>query len=172
VGMREIAMPYLRNVLTVLGHHVQLGILQGDEVLYLERMSAPRAVISRSAAGARLPVNATSSGLVLAAFGDETLRNRMAELATKPVRYVPRMTSAEMNARIEAVRTDGFATTVGYIEPEATSIAVPILGPNGTAIAALSSAQPTHRYNEQYVVGVLTPAATAISDALQARYFG
>ena len=172
VGMREIATPYLRTVLATLGHHVQLGILQEGEVLYLERLSGPRAVVIRSAVGTRFPLNATSSGLILAAFGEEPLRERMRELAGTPPRYAPSMTPDEMTARLDQVREDGYATTEGYIELEATSIAVPILAPNGLAVAALASIVPTESYDQKRVVAVLRPAARAISDALQARYFG
>ena len=34
-------MPFLQDLHVVLGHHVQLGVLDGDEVLFLERLSAP-----------------------------------------------------------------------------------------------------------------------------------
>jgi DNA-binding IclR family transcriptional regulator len=39
-------MPFMESVHDVLGHRVQLGVLDGDEVLFLERLSAPNAVIN------------------------------------------------------------------------------------------------------------------------------
>src|SRR5262245_11740161 len=46
LSLRDAAMPFMEGVHDVVGHHVQLGVLDGDEVLFLERLSAPGAVIN------------------------------------------------------------------------------------------------------------------------------
>lgn len=42
-SLRNAAMPFMEGVHDVVSHHVQLGVLDGDEVLFLERLSAPGA---------------------------------------------------------------------------------------------------------------------------------
>src|SRR5688572_8924763 len=45
-SLREAALPYLEDVHAVVGHHSQLGVLDGADVLFLERLSARDAVIN------------------------------------------------------------------------------------------------------------------------------
>ncbi|MER5221758.1 IclR family transcriptional regulator [Streptomyces flaveus] len=68
-SLRNAAMPFMEGVHDVVGHHVQLGVLDGDEVLFLERLTAPGAVVNYTRVAGRLPLHATSSGLVLLAHG-------------------------------------------------------------------------------------------------------
>ena len=55
-------MPFLEDVHAVVGHHAQLGVLDGDEVLFLERLTARDAVINYSRIAGRLPLHTSSSG--------------------------------------------------------------------------------------------------------------
>ena len=77
LGLRDASMPFMEDAHAVLGHHVQLGVLDGDEVLFVERLSAPGAVINYTRIAGRLPLHASSSGLVLLAFGRPDLQERI-----------------------------------------------------------------------------------------------
>src|SRR5690606_41921468 len=68
----------LHDALPILiGQHVQLGVLDGDEVLFVERMSAPNAVINYTRIAGRLPLHASSSGLVLLAHAPVEQQERV-----------------------------------------------------------------------------------------------
>ncbi|MFL4909246.1 IclR family transcriptional regulator [Streptomyces sp. MMS24-I2-30] len=41
LSLRNTSLPFMEGVHDVVGHHVQLGVLDGGEVLFLERLSAP-----------------------------------------------------------------------------------------------------------------------------------
>jgi DNA-binding IclR family transcriptional regulator len=172
LGIRETAMPMLRTAQAAIGQHTQLGVLQGDEVLYLERLSAPRPVINLTVVGGRLPFYSTSSGLVLAAFSDSAVRERLSHGPFPPYRYSPRPSAHEMKRNLERIRDQGYATTVGFIDPAAAAIAVPVLGPMGAAIAAISAVVPSADTREPFVLSVLRPAALAVGEALRRRYAG
>ena len=77
LGLRQTAMPFMEDAHAVLGHHVQLGVLDGTEVLFLERLSAPGAVINYTRIAGRLPLHVSSSGLVLLAFGRRELQEQV-----------------------------------------------------------------------------------------------
>src|SRR5215472_15367977 len=76
-GLRDAAMPFMEDAHAVIGHHVQLGVLDGHEVIFLERLSAPGAVINYTRIAGRLPLHVSSSGLVLLAFGPRDLQERV-----------------------------------------------------------------------------------------------
>lgn len=46
LGLREAAMPFMEDLHAVVGQHTQLGVLEGDEVLFIERLTAPGAVVN------------------------------------------------------------------------------------------------------------------------------
>ncbi|MEU2927208.1 hypothetical protein ABZ636_19475 [Streptomyces sp. NPDC007251] len=77
LSLRDAAMPFMEGVHDVVGHHVQLGVLDGDDVLFLERLSAPNAVINYPRIAGRLPLYAPSCGLVLLAHGAADRKERL-----------------------------------------------------------------------------------------------
>jgi DNA-binding IclR family transcriptional regulator len=42
MGLRNASRPFMEDAHAVLGHHVQLGVLDGDDVLFVERRSGCR----------------------------------------------------------------------------------------------------------------------------------
>lgn len=170
VGIRELAHPFLRRALSEIGHHVQLAILQDGEIVSLERMSSPDAVVNITVVGGRMPYYATSSGLVLAAFASEETQQQLVQQPMQAYKYAPQLSDVQMRERLQSVRTTGFAITPGYIDPAATAIGVPVRGPAGNVIAALTAVVPTDNPQEKHVIDVLSTTARAISSALSARY--
>ena len=61
LGLREAAMPFMEDLHAVVGHHTQLGVLEDREVLFIERLSAPGAVINITRVAGRLPLHVSSS---------------------------------------------------------------------------------------------------------------
>jgi DNA-binding IclR family transcriptional regulator len=165
LSLRDTAMPFMEGVHDVVGHHVQLGVRDGDDVLFLERLSAPGAVINYTRVAGRLPLHASSSGLVLLAHGPVSLRERI--LVGPLTTYTPRTpaTPAELRAILADVRQQGYAYCPGYVHEEALGIAAPVRGGDGTVIAALAVIVPNDA-SAQAVVPVVRTAARGISRAL------
>lgn len=172
LGIRETALPAMRAAHAAIGQHLQLGVLHNDDVLYLERLSAPHPVVNVTIVGGTLPLTATSSGFVLAAFSDPETQRRLAARPRRPLRYAPALTPAEFRERLNTVRARGHEITVGLLHPDATSIAVPVFGPLGRVIAALSAVVPSADPREEFVLATLHGAAKAIRTALTRRYSG
>jgi DNA-binding IclR family transcriptional regulator len=142
LSLREAAMPFLEDLHAVVGHHAQLGIRDGDEVLFLERLTARDAVVNFSRIAGRLPLHVTSSGLVLLAYGDDELQQRV--LSRPLARYTDRTiaTAGQLRAAMAEVRRQGFALLPGHVHEEATGIAVPVRGALGEVVAGLSVIVP------------------------------
>ena len=125
LGLREAAMPFMEDAHAVLGHHVQLGVLDGAEVLFVERLSAPGAVINLTRIAGRLPLHVSSSGLVLLAFGERELQEQV--LSRPLARYTAHTLSspAALRAALAEVRRQEFACLPGHVHEDALGIAVP-----------------------------------------------
>lgn len=165
LSLRDTAMPFMEGVHDVVGHHVQLGVRDGDDVLFLERLSAPGAVINYTRVAGRLPLHASSSGLVLLAHGPVSLRERI--LAGPLTTYTPQTpaTPAQLRVILADVRQQGYAYCPGYVHEEALGIAAPVRGGDGTVLAALAVIVPNDA-SAQAVVPVVRTAARGISRAL------
>ena len=165
LGLREAAMPFMEDAHAELGHHVQLGVLDGEEVLFVERLSAPGAVINYTRIAGRLPPHVSSSGQVLLAFGERELQERI--LAGPLARYTANtITSpAALRAALAEVRRQEFACLPGHVHEDALGIAVPVRDGKGTVIAALAAIVPVGTAR-QAVTGVLNTAARGITRAL------
>lgn len=82
VRLRDVALPFMEDLHAVVRQHTQLGVLDGDEVLYIERLSAPGSMANATYVAGRLPSHACSAGLVLLAYGPEEVRD---ELLSRPL---------------------------------------------------------------------------------------
>lgn len=167
LSLRNTAMPFMEGVHDVVGHHVQLGVLDGDEVLFLERLTAPGAVVNYTRVAGRLPLHASSSGLVLLAHGPADLRERVFDGPLQ--RYTPDTpsTAARLRAVLAEVRRQGYAYCPGYVHLDALGIAAPVRDARGDVVAALAVIVPNEA-GASSVVPVVRTAARGVSRALGA----
>lgn len=168
LSLRELAMPVIEELHGHVGHHVQLGVLDGEQVLFVERLSADQAVINYTRIAARLPLHASSSGLVLLAHAPAELQERV--LAGPLARFTPHTPTdpEELRRRLADVRRDGFVVCPGFLHPEATGIAVPVRDEDRQVAAAVSVIVPNDdRARDR--VAPLSAAARRIEQRLLAH---
>jgi len=163
--LREAAMPFMEDLHGVIGHDVQLGVRDGDHALFVERLTAPGAVINCTRVAGRLPLNASSSGLVLLAHGPRELQHRV--LAGPLSGYTSNTitTPDRLRGTLADIRRAGFALCAGHIHEDATGVAVPVRDGGNDVIAALSSVVPNDG-NAYLQVPVLMAAARGITRML------
>ncbi|GAA1846636.1 IclR family transcriptional regulator [Pseudonocardia ailaonensis] len=165
LGLRDHAMPYLEDLHEVTRENVQLAVLDGAEVVYVERLSAPDAVSIRSRAGSRLPATATAVGLAMLAHADPELVD--AVLAAPVRRFTTRTVTDPRTLRhlLGEVRRTGVAISDRQIELVSQSVGAPVRAGRGPVVAALSIVVPAAANPHAYVPAVLA-AARGISRAL------
>lgn len=165
LGLREAAMPFLEDLHAVAGHHAQLGVLDREEVLFVERLSAPGAVINVTRIAGRLPLHASSSGLVLLAFGPVDLQER---ILAGPLRAFTDNTISDprrLRTFLAEIRRTGYAFCPGFIDDRATGIGVPLRDPGDRVVAAMSVIVPNDE-NARMQIPALQAAARGVRRAL------
>jgi DNA-binding IclR family transcriptional regulator len=165
VSLRDAAMPFLEDVHAVVRHHAQLGVLDGEDVLFLERLSARDAVINYSRIAGRLPAYTSSSGLVLLAYAPADVQERVLARPLRPVTPAGLRTPAQLRAALAEVRRAQSAVLAGHQHPDATGVAVPVRGDHGEVVAALSVIVPNDGRGPS-LVPLLLAAALGIRRAL------
>ena len=142
VSIRDAAMPFLEDVHAVVGHHVQLSVLDGGDVLFVERLSTRDAVISVLPIAGRLPLATSSAGLVLLAHAPHEVQERVLSRPLRPLTPAGFRTASELRTALAEARRTQSAVLAGHQHPDAAGVAVPVRDQDGAVVAALSVIVP------------------------------
>ena len=156
--LRDAAMPYLEDLHAVVGHHAQLGVLDGLDVLFLERLSARDAVINYSRIAGRLPLHISSSGHVLLAYAPTEMQERVLSHPLQRYTSATATTPATMRAALAKTCRQGFALLPGHVHPKATGIAAPVRNALNEVVAAISVIVPNDERASTHISALLAAA--------------
>jgi DNA-binding IclR family transcriptional regulator len=136
--LRTLAQPFIDDLYTALKQHVQLAVLEGQEAVIIERLSAPDALPLASQVGGHLPLHCSGVGKVLLSHADQELIDKV--LGRPLRRYTERtvIEPAELRSQIAACRRTGTAVVRGEFTDAAESVATRIMDGEGRVVAALS----------------------------------
>lgn len=139
------ARPVLEDLSERAHETTNLGVLDQEEVVYVDQVTGQHAITMANWIGRRSPVHASSSGKVLMAFGDPELRERL--LRGRLVRLTDHtiVDRDALSAQLVDVARRGYAQTVGELEERLNVVAAPVFSAGGRAIAALSISGPAFR---------------------------
>ncbi|GGA69307.1 IclR family transcriptional regulator [Pseudoclavibacter endophyticus] len=167
VGLREAAQPWIAAANSRLRQHVQLGVRVDTDVLFIERMSANDSVVNASLVGGRVPLHASSSGLVLLAFGHRSIVEDV--IATGMRRLTPHtiVEEGELRRTLRRIRNDGFGVTHGHIHLESMGVAVPVYGADGVVSASMGAVVKNTEGTPMAVIEILNVAAAGMTRTLQ-----
>ncbi|WGM22557.1 IclR family transcriptional regulator [Paenarthrobacter sp. OM7] len=166
VGLREAALPFMEDVQSVVQHSTTLGILDSDEVLYIERIGSRDSLVDITKVAGRLPVHGTSSGLVLLAYSPPAYQDLFLARTLEKFTDATLTQPTDLRRHLANIRQQGFTSMPGIIVPESSGIAVPVFGRANAVVAALSVVVPRNEENVAARVPVLMTAARGISRAL------
>ncbi|KPI28627.1 transcriptional regulator, IclR family [Actinobacteria bacterium OV320] len=137
LDLRESALPFLQDLFEATRETVHLGVREGMDVVYLERIHGHEALTLPSRIGGSLPLTCTGVGKALLAFSGPELTG---EVLSRPL---PSLTPysitdpARLRMALEKIQVSGLA----YEEQEAalgvSCIAAPVFA-GGATVAALS----------------------------------
>jgi len=168
----ELIQPVLRDIVTEAGDSASLGVMEGDDVLYLANFSGKRYVRLTAGAGSRFPAYAVSIGRVLlAALNEAELeayldRARLEQLTPSTI-----TDKARLRGLIEEVRQSGYVVVKDELETGLAAVAVPIRLRSGKVVAGLNCSGFIRGNEDQYLVAarldVLRRGAARINEVLR-----
>lgn len=165
-SLRTLAQPFLEDLYTALHQHVQLAVLEGQEAVIIERLSAPEAPELVSQVGGRLPLHCTGVGKVLLSHGGTELIETV--LAGELQEYSSRSIVAPevLRKEIADCRRTGTATVRGELTPGTDSVATRIVNGEGRVVAALSVVVRTESVKHPAVLPSVIASGLGISRLL------
>ncbi|MBB3173985.1 IclR family pca regulon transcriptional regulator [Endobacter medicaginis] len=166
--LAETAQPFLDRLRDELGESCSIGVLDGDEIVYIARAETRRIISIALSVGSRLPAYCTSMGRVLLAALDRDQRRQFLDAAPFAARTpYTRTGAAELEDLLDRVGVDGFALIDQEMELGLRSIAVPIRDRSGRVVAAANVGVAAHRADAAELRTRLLPALTGMATALR-----
>ncbi|MCX4767327.1 IclR family transcriptional regulator [Streptomyces sp. NBC_01275] len=167
LDLRETALPFLQDLFEATRETVHLGVRDGLDVVYLERIHGHEALRLPSRIGGSLPLSCTGVGKALLAFSGAELTE---ELLARPL---PSLTPhsitdpARLRTALEKIQVSGLAYEEQEAAPGVSCIAAPVFA-GGAAVAALSVAVPRSRFSPAHLAPAVRTAALGLSRVLRA----
>lgn len=164
LDMREVARPHLKALCEIWGVTVNMAVLDGAEIVYVERIIGRRSMDLPIGVGSRQPAYCTSMGKVLLANLDEDEREDVIR-STEFVARGPRaIRSAEkLRAELARVRTLGYALNNEELARGLRSVAAPIHDSQDGVVAAInlhSTPFSVEEMREELAPSILATART------------
>jgi len=170
--LRHIGSPHLEELSAATGHTVNMAVLDGSDIVYIERCRGrgPREIDLNLHVGSRLPAYCTSMGKVLLAFlpADE-LRARLDTMQL--TRRGPNTITArrELLKELARVRERGLAVNNEELAYGLRSLAAPVRSQTGAVVAAINIAVHRSLGSMDELLEELGPALEQTAEEIAAR---
>ena len=149
MDIRQKAKSWLTRLSQETGQTTHLGILDGNEGVYIEKIEGKQAAIAYSRIGRRLPVHATAIGKVLLAWlDDEELAAVLEGYQFNGFTPATITDRTSLLAELKETRRNRYALDNEENEPGVRCVAVPVWNHESRVIAALSLSTLTSRVND------------------------
>lgn len=167
---RELAFPYLKELSRKCGETVNMAILDGYELVYVERLKTQQIININLHIGSRLPLYNTSMGRALIARKPEAwLRQYIAQLPPEAAEYTRRGGKKLLDI-LREVQIKTYAVNNEDLARGLRSVATQIRNQKGEILAAINIAVPSARVSleelEKKYAPQLLQTAGEISSAL------
>ncbi|MER6000471.1 IclR family transcriptional regulator C-terminal domain-containing protein [Nonomuraea angiospora] len=151
----EVVQPHLADLVARVHESASVGVLSGDDVLYVARVPTVSIMTVNITVGTRFPAYATSMGRVLLADQPE---ERVAAIAPEPLTRHTITAPDRLRAAVRQAAEDGYALVDQELEEGVRSIAVPVRGRDGRVVAAVNVATHASRATRADLLRDVLPA--------------
>jgi DNA-binding IclR family transcriptional regulator len=167
--LRESVLPFLQDLYNATRTTVQLGVLDGSQVLVVEKITGHRPMPMLSQVGGTIPAHCSGLGRAILAYSDPGTVD--AVLAAGLVARTPRTltTPVAILRELAAIPDRGWAVDREEGNIGVSCVAAAIFGPLGDVVAALSVTGPTSLVRPDRIGPAVRLAAAAASRAYSTR---
>jgi DNA-binding IclR family transcriptional regulator len=162
------ARPFLLELANLTHETVHLSVLDGTEVVYLDKIDSTEPVRAYSTIGGRAPAHCVATGKALLAFIDDAAAHKGS--ADFPL-FTPRTitTRQAFEASCADIRAKGYAINWGEWREQVRGVAAPVRDAYGSIVAAVGISGPADRLTHSRIIDAaphVVETAMRISKAL------
>lgn len=170
-ALREQLTPFLAELYAATHATVQLAMPAGSDVIYLNKLEGPQRLRTPARIGGRMPAYCTAVGKVLLA-ADPAATEAALRAARHSWTANTITAEGELLRELDRVRASGIAFDRGEALAGLSCIAVPVRGPGGAVVAALSVSGDSGGFQPQRYESLLRSFAYSASRAMVAARRG
>lgn len=144
--VRRFAPPYMRSLAELTGETVHLSILEGIDVVYIDKIDSAQPIRSYTTIGGRAPAYAVATGKAMLAHQPDGYIDRYAD---RLQRYTPATITAlpVLKEELATVRRLGYAVNHGEWRDTVGGLAVAVFNSLDQVVAGLGISGPLERLN-------------------------
>lgn len=169
--LASVAIPFMSDVHAVLRQHVHVGVVEGDDVLFAERILGKKSDVPlRSNVAGRLPLHQSAAGLVLLSQYPESFVREYCE-RVRDSSFPEGIPAERLMSDLRRFAQRGYALQRGRIDEGTGGISVPVRVPQAHRPVALGVVMALEDMAAAEVPGIvqtLRVASHGISRALGA----
>jgi DNA-binding IclR family transcriptional regulator len=154
--IRASRQTVLKRLSAEIGETCNIALPDNESMVYLERVETEWPLRIQLPTGTRVPFYCTASGkMYLSSLSRRALDSYLSSTpltARAPGTFTDRV---QLEAEIDRIRAEGYATDRGEFMPDMIAVAVPINEENGRILATLSFHAPTQRLDMERALSFL-----------------
>jgi len=163
----KLVQPFLQRITSGTDEIAYLGVLDGDDTIFLARSGSPRHTASGYWPGTRVPAQVTAAGMAMLASLPEPEMARWLHQ-----RHLPAFTSytanaTQLRALLQACRRRGWALSEQQLDLNYRGVAVPLLDRHHHLHGAISITMPINREEVEHALGRVLPVMQEVARSLR-----
>jgi DNA-binding IclR family transcriptional regulator len=169
--VHDVAEPVLRTLVAETQETAHLGVRDGVDVVYVDKVESPLSVRTVSRIGSRQPLYSTAMGKMLLAHSDTSVLDAVVQHGMQARTEHTIVEPEALRAEMERARAEGYAIDDRENECEIRCVGAPVFDHRGDVVAAISISGPATRMPLERLEGlasVVRNAAAEISRRLGA----
>jgi len=163
--IKKVSRPTLEGLWRETGETVNLAVLDGREIIYLDVIESPHNFRLVSQIGMRRPLHCTALGKAVLAWQGANFRDELLAI-TKLEKLTPHSITrpSELVAELGRIQRRGYALDDEEVELGARCVAAPVLDSSGQVAAGISVSGPTIRMTRSRTAQIAEAVKTAALD--------
>ncbi|MBS9721386.1 IclR family transcriptional regulator [Tianweitania sp. BSSL-BM11] len=165
-----VAQPAMRRLAERTGETIHLSVLDGSDVIYVDKIESAHHIRAHTSVGARAPAYTVATGKAMLAQMPEAYLDERFNGHLERYTATTRTSLAELKQDLEQVKTQGYASVShGEWRDGIAAVACAILGRSGDLVGAIGMSGPDTRLKRKQLKQVsedVREAARTISAAL------
>jgi IclR family KDG regulon transcriptional repressor len=143
--LREACLPHLRSLQERCTETVNLGVLEGSDIVYLEIVASTQLVRTQARVGGRHPVHTTALGKAILAFLPPEARAAALPRVLRRRTEKSTVERVDLVAELDRISAQGFSEDNNENENGAICLGAPVFDSTGTVVGAFSISAPSFR---------------------------
>lgn len=166
LSLKPAAFPFMQGLAERTRETVHLSVLDGLEVVYIDKIDSPEPVRAYSAIGGRAPAYCVATGKSLLAFQQDAVIAGLLFSKLKAHTEQTIVKKGDFLKEMARIRQNGYSVNRGEWRATVRGLAAPIFGAGNRPVASIGLSGPGERLNDnrtRQFVPIVLAAGEAIS---------